>query len=140
LLAWVHVCEAIGFLDAWIAFGEPRMTIQDQDIYFQEAAVVARALGADPVPESRAEADALILSFRPELVADQRMREVARMVLTQPAPSLSMKPAQAMVMRAAVDILPRWAKDMHRLATPPSTGINRVGVMAVANTLRWAFR
>ncbi|PTR07584.1 uncharacterized protein DUF2236 [Novosphingobium sp. GV055] len=29
LLAWVHVCEAIGFLDAWIAYGEPGMSTAD---------------------------------------------------------------------------------------------------------------
>src|SRR3546814_928207 len=37
LLAWVHVAEATSFLDAWIAYGEPRMTRADQDRYFAEA-------------------------------------------------------------------------------------------------------
>jgi uncharacterized protein (DUF2236 family) len=140
LLAWVHVCEAIGFLDSWIAFGEPPMTMRDQDRYFQEAGVIARQLGADPVPASRAEAEALIASFHPDLVANERTRDVARMVLTQPAPSLATAPMQALLMQAAVDILPRWARDMHKLAAPPFAGLNRIGAMAVASTLRWAFQ
>lgn len=141
LLAWVHVCEAIGFLDAWIAFAEPSMTMADQDRYFAQAAMVARALGADPVPENRAEAEALLARFRPELTATARTREVAHMVLTQPAPSLTMAPVQTLLMQASVAILPRWARTMHQLALPPlSTPFVRAGAFTVAHSLRWAFR
>jgi uncharacterized protein (DUF2236 family) len=140
LLAWVHVCEAMGFLDAWIAFGDPAMSKSDQDIYFAQAGEVARALGADPVPQTRAEAEALIAEFRPELVAAARTREVARMVLTQPSPSLAMAPVQAVLMQASVDILPRWAKEMHGFRLSPLSGpLTRTGAFAVAQTLRWAF-
>lgn len=141
LLAWVHTCEAIGFLDAWIAFGEPGMSLADQDTYFAQAGEVARVLGADPVPQTRAEATALIAAFRPELIATARTREVARMVLGQPAPSRAMAPVQAMLMQASVDVLPRWAKDMHRLFLPPLSGpIVRTAAYGLAGTLRWAFR
>jgi uncharacterized protein (DUF2236 family) len=141
LLAWVHVCEATGFLDAWIAFGEPMMSRADQDRYFAQAGEIALALGADPVPQNRAEAEALIATFRPELSASARTREVARMVLSQPARSVAMQPVQAVLMQAAADILPRWARDMHGLAPPPlSRPIVRTGAFTVAHMLRWAFR
>lgn len=141
LLAWVHVCEAIGFLDAWIAFGQPSMPIAEQDSYFAQAAEVAQALGAAPVPTTRAAAESLIAEFRSDLVANARCRDVARMVLTQPAPSVAMKPVQAMLMQAAVEILPRWAKDMHQLTPPPfSRPFVRTGAFTLAHTLRWAFR
>jgi uncharacterized protein (DUF2236 family) len=62
------------------------------------------------------------------------------MVLSQPAPSRSMAPVQAMLMQAAVDVLPRWAKKMHRLDLLPLTGpLVRSGAFTVAHTLRWAF-
>jgi uncharacterized protein (DUF2236 family) len=141
LLAWVHVCEAIGFLDAWIAFGDPSMSRADQDTYFAQAAKVARALGADPVPQSRAEAEALLVAFRADLVATPRTRQVARMVLNQPAPSRAMAPVQVMLMQASVDIMPRWAKDMHRLrGSSLSAPLVRTAAFTVASTLRWAFR
>src|SRR6201994_2339665 len=41
LLAWVHATETTSFLDAWIQYGEPRMTLADQDRYFAETAGVA---------------------------------------------------------------------------------------------------
>lgn len=141
LLAWVHLCEAIGFLDAWIAFGEPGMSSADQDAYFAEFALVANLVGASPVPTSRAEAEQLLWRFRPELHVDARTQEVARLVLTQPAPSPFLVPIQAMLMQAAVEILPRWAKDMHDLRTPKiARPIVTRSARSIAGTLRWAFR
>lgn len=141
LLAWVHVTEAVCFLDAWIRYAEPRMSTADQDRYFAEFAIIAEALGADPIPRSRAEAEALILSMRGELVADARTREVARLVLAQPAPSLAMKPFQAMVFGAAVDLLPDWARKMHGLSgAGVATPVIRTGTAGMASAFRWAFR
>jgi uncharacterized protein (DUF2236 family) len=141
LLAWVHVCEASSFLDAWIAFGDPWMTRADQDRYFAQAGQVARALGADPVPETRAEAEALMEDFRSELIVDERTRAVARMILTQPAQSIAMRPVQEMVMRAAVDILPDWAKAQHGFGRSRATRpLIRGGAYGIAHLLRWAFR
>lgn len=140
LLAWVHVCEAKAFLDAWIAFAEPDMPVADQDAYFGQHAVIARALGADPVPETRLEAETLIESFRAELETGPATRAVARMVLHQPPPSPAMAPVQAMVMQAAVDLLPKWAKDLHGPLTLPLPGtMVRAGTFGIARTLRWAF-
>ncbi len=140
LLAWVHVCETLGFLDAWIRYGEPAMSQQDQDAYVAQAGLVARRLGADPVPQSRAEAEALVERFKPQLVASARAREVARMVLTQPAPSLAAAPAQHLLMQAAVDLLPDWAKAAHRRRVSPlSLPVVRGGSLTIAKTLHWAF-
>ena len=140
LLAWVHVTEAISFLDAWIRYGEPSMTMADQDRYFEEFALIARALGADPVPTTRAAADALIARFRDELVSDDRTRAVAGKVLHQPSPSPFMIPVQRLVMRAAVDLLPTWARKMHRLTNVPiGIPVVRGATAGIAGTLRWAF-
>jgi uncharacterized protein (DUF2236 family) len=141
LLAWVHVTEGLSFLDAWIRYAEPGMTRADQDRYFAEFAVIAEKLGADPVPRSRGEAEALIAAMRPELVADARVREVARLVLEQPAPSLAVKPFQALTFQAAVDLLPPWARRMHGLSGPgPAAPAVRAATRGVAGTMRWAFR
>ncbi|MDG2533271.1 oxygenase MpaB family protein [Sphingomonas sp. HITSZ_GF] len=141
LLAWVHVTEAVSFLDAWIRYAEPGMSRADQDAYFADFARIAEALGTDPIPRSRAEADALIAAMRPELLVDARTREVARMVLDQPAPNLAVAPVQALTFGAAVDLLPPWARAMHGLSGPGlATPALRIGTRGVASTLRWAFR
>lgn len=141
LLAWVHVTEAVSFLDGWIRYAEPGMSRADQDRYFAEFARVAEALGADPVPHSRAEATALIAAMRGELRYDARTRAVTRLLLEQPAPTLATKPFQAMTFAAAIDLLPDWAQRLHRLSTPPlAAPALRLGTRGVAETLRWAFR
>jgi uncharacterized protein (DUF2236 family) len=141
LLAWVHVTEATSFLDAWIRYAEPDMSAGDQDRYFVEMARVALALGADPIPRSRREARNLIQAMRPLMLCDARTREVARLVLTQPAPKLTAEPLQALTMQAAIDLLPAWARRMHGLSAPMlSRPLVRAGTFGMARTLRWAFK
>jgi uncharacterized protein (DUF2236 family) len=142
LLAWVHVAGSLCFLDAWRRFGGP-LTIAEQDAYFADVAPVAEALGADPVPRTRRAAEALLTSFRPELHVDHRVREVARLVLQQRGETLRDVPAQTvqgLIGRAAVDLLPGWARTMHGLS---GSGLARPAVdaltLGVAGTLRWAF-
>ena len=141
LLAWVHVTEAVSFLDAWRRYGEPDMSLHDQDRYFDEFARIAEALGADPIPRSRAQADALIAEMLCELRVDSRTREVARLVLDQPAPNIAVKPFQVLTFQAAIDLLPGWARRMHGFSGPGLTmPAVRIGLGGIAGTLRWAFR
>jgi len=141
LLAWVHVAEATSFIGGWIRYGEPGMNVADQDRYFSEIAVIGELLGADPVPRSRAEAEALVADFLPELKADERSREVLHLLLHQRAPSLALVPFQALTMNAAIELLPDWARRMHGLPTPTlSKPAIRLGTRGIAETVRWALR
>lgn len=141
LLAWVHVTETTRFLDAWIRYGEPGMGRADQDRYFGEMAAIAEALGADPVPRSRAEANALIAAMRPHLASDARTKEVARLLFATPAPTLAARPFRMFAMQAALDLLPAWAVRMHGLSAPAlGRPLVRAGTLGIAQTLRWAFR
>ena len=140
LLAWVHVTEATCFLDAWIRYAEPGMPAAHQDRYFAEMARVGEALGADPVPRGRSEARGLVEATRPLLRSDARTREVARLILTRPAPHLAAEPLQALAMRTAVDLLPAWSRRMHGLRSPAiGRPLVRAGTLGIARTLRWAF-
>ena len=139
LLAWVHVAGAINFLDGWRRYAEPGMTLADQDRYFAEAGEVARLLGADVVPQSRAEAERLIVDFRSELRADQRSRQFRDLVLKSPAPSLAEAPVQSLLMNAAVDLMPAFARRMHGLSRPALPPVVRTATLGLASTLRWAF-
>ncbi|MDP1912581.1 oxygenase MpaB family protein [Brevundimonas sp.] len=138
LLAWVHVTEAISFLNAWIRYAEPEMPITDQDQYFAEMAGIADRLGADLVPRDRASAEALIESLRPALRAEDRTREVARLVLNQSVGAALTDAASGVIMRAGVDLLPDWAREMHGLTTPP-VAVVRAGARTLARTLGWAY-
>jgi uncharacterized protein (DUF2236 family) len=139
LLAWVHAAGAINFLDGWRRYGEPRMTRADQDRYFAQSSEVARMLDADPVPETRAEAEKLLADFRGELRSDARTRAFRDLVLDAPASSLPEAPVRSLLINAAIDLMPRFAREMHDLSRPLLGAAVRGATFGVASTLRWAF-
>lgn len=140
LLAWVHVAGALSFLAAWRRFLEPAMSRADQDRYFAEVAAIAQALGADPVPNTRGEAEALLASFIPGLSADARTRSVRDIIVGRKG-SLAMLPIERVLTRSAVDSLPPFARRMHGLhrssLVRPAIEASTIGL---ARTLRWALR
>lgn len=141
LLAWVHVSEVLSFLDGWIRYGEPGMSRADQDRYVAEMERIAAPLGVDPIPRTRAEAEAIRTAMRPRLRVDARTRDVATVLMNQPAPSIAARPFQTMTMQAAIDLLPGWARSMHGFEQPGvGLPLLRAGTFGVASTLRWAFR
>lgn len=140
LLAWVHACEAVCFLEGWKRYGEPGMSGADQDRYFAQSGVVARMLGAAPVPVSRREADLLLRTFRPELLVDARTRGVAALILSQRPSDPRAAMAQRLLSDAAIALLPGWARAMHGFAPSPFRApIVHLGTFGMARALRWAF-
>lgn len=139
-LAWVHVAEATSFLDAYLAYVRPGMPPGEQDTYFAQFAVIARALGADPVPETRAEAETLVILLRRDLAPSPAAREVARLVLDG-RPEGAPAAVQRTLGTAAVDLLPPYARTMLGLARPSVTATPvRLATRTMSEALRWAFR
>ncbi len=139
-LAWVHVTEASSFLAGYKRHVHPYMPGHQQDEYYRQFALVARALGADPVPESRNDAEELFREMRADLRTSAEAREVAQLVLTQRSPGTP-PGLQALLGADAVEMLPAFAR--------PMLGLNRPGIGALparaatwgmGKTLRWAFR
>lgn len=140
LLAWVHTAEALCFLDAWIKYAEPAMSARDQDRYFAEAAVVARHLGADPVPQTRRAALAFVREMRPALRATPATHDVAHLIVAPKASNLSAMAVQRLLAHAAIDLLPGWARDLLRLGrSGPEALLTVSATRGMAATLRWAF-
>ena len=100
-LAWVHVAEATSFLAAYLRHVRPDMPGSEQDEYYRQFAVIARALGADPVPIDRREAEAIFRDLRADLTASPAAREIAQLVLTQ-KPAGSPPAVQALLGAEAV--------------------------------------
>jgi uncharacterized protein (DUF2236 family) len=139
-LAWVHLAEATSFLAAYRRFARPAMPLAEQDAYYRQFAEIARRLGAAPVPESVAEAPALLERYRPALVGSAAAREVAALVLAQ-RPAGAPGAVQALLASEAVALLPPFARTMLGLRQNGLAAVpGRLATHGVAAGLRWAFR
>lgn len=140
VLAWVHVAEATSFLAAYLRHVRPDMPGAEQDEYYRQFAVVALALGADPVPTNRAEAEAIFRELRSDLAASPAAREVADLVLSQ-RPKGAPPAVQTLLGAEAVALLSPFARSMLGLERPGLAAIPaRAATWGMGKTLRWAFR
>jgi uncharacterized protein (DUF2236 family) len=141
LLTWVHVVESSCFLASHLRYRNPHLSHELQDRYYLETARVAAALGARDIPTSRAAVADYLQRMRPQLVCDERTREVARILLAAPAPSALARPLGWLVMQAGIELLPDWAQQQFDFY--PGTlrrRLVRVGVGGVGMVLRASMR
>ena len=112
LLTWVHCAEAWSFLEGYKAYCLHNVPRGMQDLYFNESARVAEALGARDVPKSLAEMEAYFRSVRPELVYDGRTREVlgALNAIRLPIPMQGV--GRGLFLGAGAALMPGWALDL----------------------------
>ncbi len=141
LLTWVHVAEVRSFMAGYLRYGDPDLSAEDQDRYFDEVASIAEALGAENVPRNRQQIEAYIERMRPQLCFDSRTAEVLRLLLAAPAPNRLTRPVGYLMARAGLDLLPEWGREMAgvRLSRPQRLLI-QLGMQLLAPTLRWALR
>ena len=141
LLTWVHVAEVSNFLAAHLRYRNPHLSGRDQDRYYSEIALVAERLGARHVPRSRQEISDYLARIRPQLLCDDRSREVLRLLVNAPAPSTLAKPFGSLMMQAGIDLLPDWASAMlGQHQSSMQRLVIRAGVKRSAPLLRWAMR
>ncbi|WP_277207283.1 oxygenase MpaB family protein [Isoptericola croceus] len=117
LLAWVHVAEADSFLAAHQRYGERRLTPAEADEYVAQSGRVARALGAEEVPETVAALGAALERYRPELAATPEALDTARFLLREPPLPWPVRPPYRLLAAGAVSLLPPWARAELRLGT-----------------------
>lgn len=141
LLTWVHVAEVRSFMAGYLRYGDPDMSAEEQDRYFDEVASIAEALGAENVPRNRQQIEAYIERMRPQLCFDSRTAEVLRLLLGAPTPNLMTRPVGYLMTRAGLDLLPEWGRDMAGVRLSRSQRLLiQSGMLLLAPTLRWALR
>jgi len=138
LLTWVHACEVGSFLAAYQRYG-PGLSGDDADAYLAEMARVAIALGAEWVPETRQELDDYFHDVRPDLESTREAVQVARFLLVPPLPIVTRGP-YAVLVAAAVGLLPGWARGMLRIPTLPlgDALLVRPAATVLLRTVGWA--
>jgi uncharacterized protein (DUF2236 family) len=137
LLGWVHVAEVDSFLRCHQKYGEK--PLDDYDGYVADMAVIADAMGVPDPPRTKAELDARLVAYRPELKGTREAREAARFLLLKAPLPLLAKGPYAVLSASAVATLPVWARIPLRLPYLPiaeATGVRFAG-HALMRGLRW---
>lgn len=140
LLRWVHVAEIDSFLRAHQTYGARPLAPAEADLYVDQAAHTAEALGATDVPRSTAELAAALASYRPELRGTDHAREAVRYLLWKPPLPLAARAPYGVLAAAAVGLMPAWTRLPLRLPWFPVTERTVVRVLGglSTSTIRWA--
>lgn len=109
LLNWVQATAGFGFFEAYRRFVRP-LSQHELDAVYREGAEAAALYGAIGVPQSAAEMGAYFDTMRGKLERSNIVFEFLDIV--RAAPILPLRGVQRMMIRAAVEITPRWARDL----------------------------
>jgi uncharacterized protein (DUF2236 family) len=107
LLNWVQGTAAYGFLQAYHTYVRP-LFASERDRYYAEGAPVAALYGATGAPTSEAELEKLFHAMAGRLERSDIVLEFLAIMRSAPLLPLPLGPAQHLLVRAAVDLTPRW--------------------------------
>jgi uncharacterized protein (DUF2236 family) len=138
LLTWVHAAEIHCFLTSSTIYGPRPLTPAEQDLYVDEMARVALALGATAVPRSVAELEEYFAAVRPELALTREARTARNFVLRGVGRWPHEVTTYAILVAAAQGVLPPWARRQLRLPAVPAG--DRLAVRPAARALGTALR
>ena len=140
LLRWVHVVEVDSFLLAHQVYGKRPLDAAGRDEYVAQTAEIARRLGVLDPPTTEAGLAEALAAYRPELHATDHAREAIRHVALRPPIARAARPAYAVLVAAAVGLMPRWSRRPLGLPWLPATERTVVRALGTAatGTLRWA--
>ncbi len=138
LVTWIHATETASFLASARRYGPYRLSDEECDRYYAEMSVVAYELGAEWVPRSAAEMEAYFRRVRPELYVGAQAREARDFLLRGTVRRPNQQLAYAVLLAAAIGLLPAWARDELSLSEPPM--LDALFVRPLARTLSYGLR
>ena len=109
LLNWVQGTAAYSFLQAYHVYVQP-LSLMERDRYYAEAVPAARLYGATSIPISEAELEMLFHATADRLEPSHIVFEFLSIMRSAPILPLLLRPAQHLLVRAAVDLVPPWAQ------------------------------
>jgi uncharacterized protein (DUF2236 family) len=134
LLNWVQGTAAYGFLQAYHAYVRP-LPPAARNRYYAEGAAAARLYGAPGAPTSETELQILFQQTAGRLQRSSIVFEFVSIMRSAPVLPLMLRPAQRLLVRAAVELTPRWARsilglDGHGLAPWEGELVRQAGALA----------
>lgn len=138
LVTWVHVTEVSSFLRAHQRFTPFPVRGEQADRYLHEVATIAERLGARQVPRSRVALRAYFRDVRGELEAGEQALGAMAFLVAPLRGNPVMSAAHGIVVKAAIGLLPRWAREM--LGVPHPALVDRALVLPAVHLLLGTMR
>lgn len=144
LIAWVHTCIPWMILRTFEQVNR-RLSLEEQDRYLAEQAVIGRMGGTDWVPASASDLDAYVADMRPKLSVNGQTREFIDFLLTSPflpdLPDALDRQLHRLTIYAGMTRAPSWARELIGFDRPPLAMRPLIQPMlhADARRVRWAF-
>jgi len=110
LLTWVHATASYGFIAAYTEYARP-LDEREIDAFFEEGVPAACLYGAPDVPRSMREAESLFASMRGRLHRSVILLEFLDLLRAAPVLPRSFGWVQGLLIRAALDVVPAWARE-----------------------------
>jgi uncharacterized protein (DUF2236 family) len=111
LLNWVQGTAAYGFLQAYHAYVQP-LSSSERDRYYAEGVTAAGLYGATNAPTSEAELERLFRATAGRLERSDIVLEFLAIMRSAPILPMLLRPAQHLLVRGAVDLMPRWVRTL----------------------------
>jgi uncharacterized protein (DUF2236 family) len=110
LLSWVQATASFGFAEAYSRYVRP-LNRDEFDAFYREGEPASKLYGATEAPSSSTELCSLLGSMRGRLKASPIIFEFLQVMHTTPGFPRPLCWMQAMLVRAAVDIIPEWIRE-----------------------------
>ncbi len=134
LLTWVQATAVYGFLQAYHTYVQP-LSASERDRYYAEGVPVAHLYGVISAPRSEAELDTLFRATAPRLERSDILFEFLAIMSSAPILPVILRPAQHLLVRAAIELTPRWIRpnlglNEHRLRVWEAEALRQAGALA----------
>ncbi len=107
----MQATASFGFAEAYSQYVRP-LSLAEKDRYYAEGDAAARLYGATAAPMSEAERAALFDAMRGRLEPSPIVFEFLDIMGRAPIFPAPLRPAQRLLVRAAVDLTPWWVRDL----------------------------
>jgi uncharacterized protein (DUF2236 family) len=109
LLNWVYATAAYGFVQAYHTYVQPLSSLE-RISYYAEGVPAAVLYGATSAPRSEADLDLLFEGIANRLERSDIVFEFIAIMRSGPILPLFLRPVQDLLVRAAIDLTPRWLR------------------------------
>lgn len=117
LLDWVQCTVGYGFMEAYSAYCRP-LSRAEKDRSYLEAVPSAELFLAKGAPRSVADQEAQFEAMRPHIEPHQIVFDFLDIMQRTPGGPAMLRPFQKMLIRAAIALLPDWARTQLKLDGP----------------------